>query len=152
MKKIIYSATLTLTLMLGACSATEEFTPQEILNNTMQETSDVDSYYAEYTMDFGDGMTMTAKQWSKNGKSRVEVEDDNGESSIAVNDGKQIVSYTSTEQTATAFELNPETEGMMMPTLKEQVINIYNSIKDTHEITTGDEEKVAGQDTYHLIA
>lgn len=152
MKKIIYSATLTLTLMLGACSATEEFTPQEILNNTMQETSDVDSYYAEYTMDFGDGMTMTAKQWSKNGKSRVEVEDDNGESSIAVNDGKQIVSYTSTEQTATAFELNPETEGMMMPTLKEQVINIYNSIKDTHEITIGDEEKVAGHDTYHLIA
>ena len=67
MKKIIYSAALTLTLMLGACSATEEFTPQEILNNTMQETSDVDSYYAEYT-DSGDGTAMTAKKWSKNGR------------------------------------------------------------------------------------
>ena len=152
MKKMIYSATLVLTLMLGACSATEEFTPQEILNNTMQETSDVDSYYAEYTMDFGDGTTMAAKQWLKNGKSRVEIEDDNGESSIAVNDGKQIISYTSTEQTATAFELSAETEPMMQPTLKEQVINIYNSVKDTHEITIRDEEKVAGHDTYHLIA
>ena len=150
MKKMIYSATLTFTLMLGACSATEEFTPQEILNNTMQETSDVDSYYAEYTGS-GDGTTMTSKQWSKNGKSCVEVEDSNGESSIAVNDGKQLISYTSTEQTATAFELNPETEGMM-PTVKEQVISIYNLIKDTHEITMGDDAKVAGHDTYHLIA
>ena len=152
MKKMIYSATLTFTLMLGACSVTEEFAPQEILNNTMQETSDVDSYYAEYTMDFGDGTMATAKQWTKNGKSRVEIEDDNGESSIAVNDGKQIILYTSTEQTATALELTSETEGMMQPTLKEQIVNIYNSIKDTHEITIGDEEKIAGHDTYHLIA
>jgi len=152
MKKIIYSATLTLTLMLGACSGTEEFTPQEILNHTMQETSDIDSYYAEYTMDLGDGTTMTAKQWSKNGKSRVEIEDENGESSIAVNDGKQLISYSSTEQTATAFKLSSETEEMIQPSLKEQVVNIYNLIKDTHEITIGEDEKVAGHDTYHLIA
>lgn len=152
MKKIIYSAALVLSLSLAACSATEEYSPQEILNNTMQETSDVNSYYAEYKVDFGDDATMTAKQWLKNGKVRSEVQDSNGESSIAVNDGKQLISYTSTEKTATAFDLSADTEGMMQPSLKEQVISIYNMIKDTHEITFGEDAEVAGHDTYHLIA
>ncbi|MER1998981.1 MAG: outer membrane lipoprotein carrier protein LolA [Lysinibacillus sp.] len=152
MKKIIYSATLVLTLMLGACSTTQEFTPQEILNNAMQETEDLNSYYAEYKTELDDGTSMTAKQWSKNGKARVEITDDNGETSIAVNDGKQIISYTSTEQKATAFNLNGETDAMMQPTLKEQMENIYNLIKDTHEITYGDDATIAGHDTYHLIA
>ena len=152
MKKIIYSATLVLTLMLGACSATEEFTPQEIINNAMQETADLNSFYAEYKTEFDDGTSMTAKHWSKNGKNRVEIEDDKGENSIAVNDGKQIISYTSSEKTATAFELGTEADAMMQPSLKDQMANIYNLIKDTHEITYGDDAKIAGHDTYHLIA
>lgn len=152
MKKIIYSATLVLTLMLGACAATEEFTPQEILNNAMQETEDLNSFYAEYKTEFGDGTSMTAKQWSKSGKGRVEIKDDKGETSIAVNDGKQIISYTSSEKTATAFELGTEADAMMQPTLKDQMANIYNLIKDTHEITYGDDATIAGHDTYHLIA
>lgn len=152
MKKVIYSAALTLSLMLGACSATEDFTPQEILNNAMQETSDLNSFYAEYTTEFEDGTAMTAKQWSKNGKGRVEIVDENGEESVAVNDGKQVISYTSSEKTATAFDLGAGADTMMQPSLKDQMVNIYNMIKDTHEITFGDDSKVAGHDTYHLIA
>lgn len=152
MKKIIYSAALVLSLSLAACSATEEFSPQEILNNTMQQTTNIDSYYAEYKMDFGEGEIVTATQWSKNGKVRSEVTDSNGVTSIAVNDGKQLISYTSTEKTATAFDLGTDIEGMMQPSLKDQIINIYNMIKDTHDITFGDDTKIAGHDTYHLIA
>jgi len=152
MKKIIYSAALVLSLSLAACSATEEYSPQEILNNTMQQAADIDSYYAEYEVDFGDGSIMTAKQWSKNGKIRSEVVDSNGETSIAVNDGKQLISYISSEETATSFDLSADPEGMMQPSLKDQIISIYNMIKDSHEITFGDDAKIAGHDTYHLIA
>lgn len=152
MKKMLYSAALVLSLSLAACSATEEYSPQEILNNTMQETAYVDSYYAEYKIDFGDGSIMTAKQWLKNGKVRSEVKDSNGETSIAINDGKQLISYTSSEKTAIAYDLSANTEGMMQPSLKDQIVNIYNMIKDTHEITFGNNAKIAGHDTYHLIA
>lgn len=152
MKKIIYSAALTLSLCLGACSATEEYSPQEIINNAMQETSDISSYYAEYKVDLGDGTAMTAKQWLKNGKARSEVIDENGEASIAINDGKQLTSYVTSEKTATVFDLGADTTGMLQPSLKEQMTSIYNLIKDTHEITYGDDAKIAGHDTYHLIA
>lgn len=152
MKKIIYSAALILSLSLAACSTTEDYSPQEILNNAMQETTDLSSYYAEYEMDLGDGTIVTAKQWTKNNKIRTEVQDNNGETSIAINDGKQLTSYISSEKTATVFDLNNGAEEFIMPTLKEQVMNMYDLIKDTHEITFADDEKIAGHDTYHLIA
>ncbi len=152
MKKIIYFVTLVLSLSLAACSETENYSPQEILNNAMQETADLSSYYAEYTMDLGDGTIATAKQWTKNNKIRTEVQESNGETSLAINDGKQIISYLSSEKTATVFDLNTGSEEYLMPTLKEQVMSMYNLIKDTHEITFADDEKIAGHDTYHLIA
>lgn len=152
MKKLIYSTALLLTLSLGACSANEDLSPQEILNNAMQETTDLSSYYAEYAMDFGDGTTTLAKQWVKGGKVRSEVEDESGETSYAVNDGEQLISYMSGEQTATAYDLNAASEGFIQPTLREQMMGIYNNIKETHTITFGDDTKIAGHDTYHLIA
>ena len=92
----------------------------------MQETTDLSSYYAEYKMDFGDGTIVTAKQWNKNNKSRTEVQDNIGETSIAINDGKQLTSYISSEKTATVFDLNNGAEEFIMPTLKEQVMNCKN--------------------------
>lgn len=44
MKKLIYSAAVILTLSLGACSNEESYSPQEILNQAMQETSELDSF------------------------------------------------------------------------------------------------------------
>ena len=152
MKKIIYSAALVLSLSLAACSATEDYSPQEILNNAMQETADLSSYYAEYKMDLGEGTIITVKQWTKNNKIRTEAQDNNGETSIAINDGKQLTSYLSSEKTATVFDLNAGGEEYLIPTLKEQVMHMYNLIKDTHEITFAEDEKIAGHDTYHLIA
>lgn len=150
MKKIIYSATLILTLTLGACSSTEDLSPQDILNNAVQ-TADLSSYYAEYTIDSGDG-TLSAKQWVKDRKIRSEIADSNGETSVALNDGQTITSYVEGEKTAISFEVGESVGGYVQPTMQEQMMSIYNSIKDTHNITFGDDAKVAGHDTYHLIA
>ena len=153
MKKMIYSMTLILTLFLAACTntGTLEYSPQEILNNAIQETTDLTSYYAEFNMDFGDGTIVTAKQWKKNNKIYIEVEDSNSKT-ISLNDGNQIISYLPDEKTASIFDLSTGEEEFIMPTLKEQIMSMYEFIKDSHEITIGDDEKIAGHDTYHLIA
>lgn len=152
MKKIIYSAALILTLSLAACSNTEDYSPQEILNQAMQETSELTSYYGEYKIIMNDGTEVQSKQWEKNGKNRVEVIDSTGEESFAINDGKTLTSYTKSTNTAIIIELGEGSEGMVQPTLKEQALRVLEQIKDSHKVTIGNDEKIAGHDTYHLIA
>ena len=143
MKKMSYSMTNKETL---------KYSPQEIFNNAIQDTTDLPSYYAEFNMDFGDGTIVTAKQWKKHTKNYLEVEDNNNSKTILLNDGNQMISYLPDEKTATIFDLSTGEEEFIMPTLKEQVMNMYEFIKDSHEITIGEDEKIAGHDTYHLIA
>jgi outer membrane lipoprotein-sorting protein len=152
MKKVIFSAALTLTLSLAACSNSEDYSPQEILNQAMQETSELSSYYGEYKMTFDDGTEIVAKQWEKNGKVRVEMTDTTGEESVTINDGKTLTSYSKTTNTATIFDLGKDSEGFIPPTLKEQALNMLELIKDSHDISVDENEKIAGHDTYHLIA
>ena len=141
MKKMSYSMTNKETL---------KYSPQEIFNNAIQDTTELPSYYAEFTMDFGDGKIVTAKQWVKNNKNYLEVEDNNSKT-ILLNDGNQLISYFPNEKTATIFDLSAKEE-FIMPTIKEQVMSMFKFIKDSHEITIGDDEKILGHDTYHLIA
>lgn len=152
MKKVIYSAALILTLSLVACSNSEDYSPQEILNQVMQETSELSSFYGEYKITLEDGTEMTAKQWEKNGKVRVEMTDLTGDESLTINDGKKLTSYSKTTNTATVFELNHDGEGFVQPTLKEQALRTLEIIKDSHDISVGEDGEIAGHDTYHLIA
>ena len=149
---MIYSAALILTLSLAACSNEENYSPQEILNEAMQETSELDSYYGEYKITMDDGTEILSKQWEKTGKTRVEMVDSTGEESITVNDGKTLTSYSKTKKEAMIFEIGQDSEGLVRPTLKEQALLILEQIKNSHDITIGKEEKIAGHETYHLIA
>lgn len=152
MKKIIISATLTLTLALGACSETEQYSPQEILNQAMQETTEISSYYAEYKMTVDGEGSFTAKQWEHNGKVRIEMLETTGDETITVNDGKTITMYNKTHNSGSTFSAVDDAEGFVRPTIKEQAMQTLELVKDTHNITVGDSEKIAGRDTYHLIA
>ena len=81
------------------------------------------------------------------------MEDQNGEEeSITINDGKTLTSYTKSTNTAIIFSLGDDSEGFTKPTLKEQALRTLEIIKDSHDITVGEDEKIAGHDTYHLIA
>lgn len=153
MKKIIYSATLILTLCLAACSNTENYSPQEILDQTMQEASEVSTYYGEYVMDIGDGQPATFKQWEKDGKRRIEMTEENGAQTIIVNDGTMFTSYNVQDKTAMQFSLTEQdAQSLVPPSLKEQAQTMLELVRDTHDISVGEEEKIAGRDTYHLIA
>lgn len=152
MKKIILSSALILSLSLAACNDQASYSPQEILEQAMQETSELSSYYAEYTLDMEDEGTIETKHWEKNGKARVETTDASGEENFAINDGKSLITYTKSDNTAIIFELGDVGEGFEKFSVKEQALRILEIIKDSHDITVGQDEKIAGHDTYHLIA
>lgn len=152
MKKVICAAALSLTLLLGACSETAQYSPQEILNQAMEETTDLSTYYAEYKMNIDGEGSYTAKQWEHNGKIRIEMLDATGEESIIVNDGKTITIYNKTNNSGSTYSVIDNMEGFVRPTLKEQAMQTLELVKDTHDISVGDSEKIAGRDTYHLIA
>ncbi|MEG0260412.1 MAG: hypothetical protein RR651_11105, partial [Lysinibacillus sp.] len=48
------SMVMTLSFALIGCSDGESFTPQEVVDNALQETKEVSAYFGEYTLDFGD--------------------------------------------------------------------------------------------------
>lgn len=152
MKKVIYAAALTLTLALGACGETEKFSPQEILNQAMEETSELSSYYAEYKMKVDNEGSFTAKEWQHNGKVRIEMLESTNEESITVNNGKTVTLYNKTLNSGSTYSVTDDAEGFVRPTLKEQAMQTLELVKDTHNITVGDSKKIAGRDTYHLIA
>ena len=153
MKKILYSGALILSLCLAACSNTENYSPQEILDQTMQETSEISTYYGEYVMDMDDGKPTTVKHWEKDGKRRIEMTEDNGAETIMVNDGKMFTLYNIQDKTAMQFSVTEQDgQSFVPPSLKEQAQMMLELVKDTHDISVGEEEKIAGRNTYHLIA
>ena len=153
MKKMIYSAALILTLSLGACNNTEDYSPQEILNQAMQETSEITSYYGEYKMDLTGEESMIGKQWEKNGKTRIETTEANGDETFVINDGKSLTSYNKTTNSGFILKFDEnDPEGFIKPTLKEQAQKTLELVKNSHDISVGKDEKIAGHDTYHLIA
>ncbi|MGM9951367.1 MAG: outer membrane lipoprotein carrier protein LolA [Lysinibacillus sp.] len=153
MKRLVYSTALALTMALAGCSTGETYTPQEIVAQTLEETTEVKSYYGEYEMDMGDEDVSHIKEWVKDGKRRIELSGSDGEQYITINDGKQLTSFDVSANTIQIFEYpDDKTAALSQQSPKEQADMLLELIEDTHEITLGKEEKIAGRDTYQLVA
>jgi len=141
-----------LTISLVGCNPEASYSPQEIIDQALQETKELESYYGEYKMDMGKSGVATVKEWMKDGKRRIEMSFDD-EDVIAVNDGKQITTYSKKENTASimAFE-NGELEEFMGASAKDSAQVLLNFVKDSHDISIAGEEKIAGRDAYHITA
>ena len=155
-EKSLRAAGLIAVLSVGliACNAEASYSPQEIIDQALQETNEVDSYYGEYTMDMGEiGGTVTVKEWVKDGKRRIEMTAENGENYITVNNGLQIIVYDTVANVAQKMNFEEgELADLGSQSPKEQAEMMFNMVKDTHEISTVGEEKIAGRDTYHIVA
>ncbi|MFJ7406246.1 MULTISPECIES: outer membrane lipoprotein carrier protein LolA [unclassified Lysinibacillus] len=141
-----------LTISLVGCNSEASYSPQEIIDQALQETKELESYYGEYTMDIDETGVATVKEWMKDGKRRIEmtVDDDHV---IAVNDGKQITTFSKKENKASimTFE-NGELEELMGKSAKDSAQVLLNIVKDSHDISIAGEEKIAGRDAYHITA
>ena len=152
MKKVIYSAALVLTLVLGACSdPSVNYSPQEVIDQVLQDTAAVSSYAGEYVMDIGDGDVTTIKEWVKDGKRRIELSSAAGEQFITVNDGQSMTMFDVKANTVQVYD-SLGTDSLPNQSPKEQAQVLLNMVEDTHEISMAGEEEIAGRETYHIVA
>lgn len=141
-----------MTLSLAGCNSETSYSPQEIIDQALQETQELESYYGEYTLDIDESGVANVKEWMKGGKRRIEMTVD-GDHVIAVNDGKQITSFSKKENKATIISFkNGELDEFMGQSAKDSAQVLLNLVKDSHDITIAGEESIAGRDTYHIKA
>ncbi|UKJ47070.1 outer membrane lipoprotein-sorting protein [Lysinibacillus sp. ACHW1.5] len=141
-----------MTFSLVGCNSEATYTPQEIIDQALQESKEPLTYYGEYTLDMGElGGKAQVKEWVKDSNRRIEMTGDNGEHVITVKNDAKVISYDVTEKTAYTMDYSqPELGSLQSP--KDQVQLIFNMVKDTHDIKIAGEEKVAGRDTYKIVA
>ncbi|MEY9979595.1 outer membrane lipoprotein carrier protein LolA [Lysinibacillus sp. RC79] len=141
-----------LTFSLVGCNTEGSYSPQEIIDQALQETKEPITYYGEYTMDMGDiGGKAQVKEWTKDGKRRIEMTAENGEHIITVNNGSQVIMYDVVKNTVHKMDMNGDGSNGF-PSPRDQAESLFNLVKDTHDVKIAGEEKIAGRDTYKVVA
>lgn len=153
-KKSLRAAGLVTALIfsLVGCNTQGSYSPQEIIDQALQETKEADTYYGEYTMDMGElGGKAQVKEWTKDGKRRIEMTSENGEHIISVNNGSQLITYDVVGNTVHKMNYAEGAfDGLQSP--KDQAEILFKMMKDSHDISIAGEEKIAGRDTYRIVA
>lgn len=141
-----------MTFSLVGCNTEASYSPQEIIEQALQESREPLTYYGEYTLDMGElGGKAQVKEWVKNSNRRIEIKGDNDEHVITVKTDSELISYDVTQHTAYKMAYpQGELDGLQSP--REEVQLVFNLVKDTHDIKISGEEKVAGRDTYKIVA
>ncbi|MCG3088353.1 LolA family protein [Sporosarcina cyprini] len=141
---------------LAACSSEEgQFSPKEVINEVLKEANGPLEYYGEYVMISENEYEIKAKEWaSAEGKRRIEMKTgESAEVMTAVNDGQKLSFYDEASNTAMIMEMNEDslrTFNHQSP--REQAEMLLEIVKDTHDLSVGKEEKIAGRNTFHIIA
>lgn len=153
-KKSLRAASLVaaLTFSLVGCNTEGAYSPQEIIDHALQETKEPLTYYGESTMDMGEaGGKVQLKEWIKGDKRRIESIAENGEHSIVVNNGSQVIMYDVVKNTVHKIDISKD--GLdEIPSQRDQLQSLFNAVKDTHDVEMAGEEKIAGRDTYKIVA
>ncbi|KOS60132.1 outer membrane lipoprotein carrier protein LolA [Lysinibacillus agricola] len=141
-----------LTFSLVGCNTEGSYSPQEIIDQALQETTEPLTYYGEYKMDMGEiGGKAQVEEWTKDGKRRIEMTAENGEHIITVNNGSQVIIYDVVKNTVHKIDIG-EGNSDLFPSPRDQAESLFNLVKDTHDVKIDGEEKIAGRDTYKIVA
>lgn len=154
-KKIIVGIIVAMGLY-GCSFEGSQYSPEQVINNALEETTDFPSYYGEAEMTFsgnGEEEHIIMKEWQDSeGKVRIEMESMVEESIVvSVRDGKSFTVYDESINQA-FFSEDPELLSAISSSPKEQANQLLKIVRDTHTISIEGEEKVAGRTAYHLIA
>lgn len=149
-----------ITMGTFGCSSSEsanQFSPEQVINNALEETTEIGAYYAEaefITSEKGkDPEKVLLKEWvNEDGKKRTETEKEDGsEKSIAVNDGGKLISYQPETKQAFVIE-GDELQALNQISPKQQAEQLLKIVQDTHEVRSEGEKEIVGRSTYHLVA
>lgn len=139
--------------LFGCSSTTNQYSPDQVIQNALKEK--VPSYYGEIESTIHDQGVETKeimREWRSNdGKTRIELQHQDGSSeAITVNDGHVLTIYEADQNKAYMID-DPEILSFNLSP-REQVNMLLEMIRDTHELSNKDGEKVVGRDTYHILA
>lgn len=146
------------TALLGCTVETSQYSPEQVINNALDETDSLGSYYAESewtSMEKGKLVSHNvSKEWrSVDGRMRNEFADKDGSNlSITVNDSNSLLIYNVEEKQAYYIVDDPEILGFNQPSPREQANTILEMLHETHEISVEGEEKILGRPSFHLVA
>jgi len=157
-KKIGLSILMAITALglVGCSFEGNKYSPEEVINNALDETETVGAYYSEEEIVISEKGEVTerfiSKQWhSEDGKLRIESEGEKGEDkTIAVNDGSKYMVYLVDQNEVLIIE--DDELPAVQPSLKEQATILLKMVEDTHTISIEGEEKVLNRMAYHLVA
>ncbi len=140
--------------LYGCSSQTNQYSPDQVIQNALEESTP--AYYAELEMivsDKGETTVEIMKEWrSSDGKIRTESQNlDGNYQIISANNGSILTLYEVDQNKAYIID-DEEILSFNKPSLKDQANMLLEMVRDTHEISTKDEEKVVGRDTHHLFA
>ncbi|MGM8364085.1 LolA family protein [Virgibacillus sp. W0181] len=141
-------------LLVGCTEEIKQYSPDQVINNALEETAETSAYYAEAEMLMTTGKeteTMQSKEWySGDGRMRIEITEESG-GAISVNDGKSVMTYDETNNKAFVFD-NPELQSFNQPSPREQAEMLLDNIRDTHQVEEAGDEEIADRDAFHLVA
>ncbi|MBM4765195.1 outer membrane lipoprotein carrier protein LolA [Bacillus sp. B15-48] len=146
-------------MTIFGCSSdsVNQFTPEQVISNALEEPEGLGTYYAEAAMTTKEqgveAEKLVLKEWvSKEGKRRTETENADGSNvNIAVNDGTKLISYQPEINKAFVIE-SEDLFPLNNVSPKEQAEQLLKLTRDTHEVTLNGEEEIAGRMAYHIIA
>jgi len=139
-------------ILLIGCREIESFSPEQVMQNAMETKEDTLDYYGEQTMtmtDIDDTFTMEVKEWRSGDKSLEEVTAEN-EVMVTLMEGKNVSFYDEAENTV--YHTDLDEQASLDFNAQEQVEDILELVKDTHDIKNEGEEEIAGRPTVHIVA
>ncbi|QHT47074.1 hypothetical protein QRD89_11250 [Halobacillus sp. ACCC02827] len=145
--------------LVSACSAESggAYSPDQIVANAVEKEDQLDRYYMKMEMDVQKGDDTidrsTMEQWSDVANNRIKViADTEGGAVQSLNDGKTTMFYS--EEQGEAFTIDsPGTEQMLSgESQREQLQQMLQETRKTHDVELIGEEEVNGFGTYHIKA
>lgn len=115
----------------------------------------IDSYYAEGTMLVKQKDMETEasvyKEWydADSKKKRVDIRSSGQETVTSVNDGKQVIVYDRTKDSAFSMNITNDM-GITSMTQREQLMSMLRAMQSTHKSEVVGEESILGMNTYHM--
>lgn len=138
----------------GCLSNSKEFMPDQVIENAFRNDTVV-SYYAEsetvhYVNDEIES-TSTTKEWfRKDGWTRMEMIDEDGETMILTNDLDLFKLYDTMSNELVEVRASEMNEAVYSP--KGEMFERIEAIQETHDVTYVGEKEVIGRNTHHIHA
>ncbi|WP_058306398.1 outer membrane lipoprotein-sorting protein [Gracilibacillus massiliensis] len=147
-------------LLLAACSTEgfDQYSPDQIVAKAVEVTDDINGYYTKNQLVVYKGEEKIddsiLEQWTDKENNRIKTisETANGDISMSVNDGEEIIHYSSLQEEAYTMEALDPNDTLIGQSPREEVENTLKLIRETHDIEVVGNEEINGFDTHHIKA